>query len=123
MSSSATKIGDEGEQIAVDYLVAKGYKILGRKYACNRGELDIVAQTADVLVFAEVKNYSESSYHDALDALTPKKIKKIIAAAHHYLYENDIADDMQVRFDVVAIDRKGGAITINHIPDAFEADG
>ena len=123
MSSRQQEIGDEGERLAAAYLERHGWKILGRKVRYRVGELDIVAAKADLLAFVEVKNYSESSYHDALDALTPVKIKKIIAAARHFLFENDVAESVQIRFDVVTIDRsRAGAVAINHIEDAFEWD-
>ena len=123
MVSRSTQLGNEGEAMAAAHLQAKGYQILLRQYKCKPGEIDIVAQKDDVLVFVEVKNHSEASYYDALDALTPSKIKKLLRAAEHYLWENHVEDDMQVRFDVVAIDRKAGqAPRIQHIEDAFERD-
>lgn len=123
MSSRSSQIGDEGEQMAADYLTARGYQILARKFVCQQGEIDIVAQKGEVLIFAEVKNYSEASYHDALDALTPLKIKKVIRAAEVYLWQYQVSDNLEIRFDVVAIDRKqGGVPDLKHIPDAFEWD-
>ena len=49
------KLGSNGEQRAADYLISKNYKILHRNWRTRRGEIDIIAQIDDTIVFVEVK--------------------------------------------------------------------
>ena len=123
MSSKSGDLGRRGEEMAAKYLAKKGYRIVARNFKCQPGEIDIVAYDADSLVFVEVKYYSDTAYHDALDALTPSKIKKIIRAAEVYLWQEHVDEGCEVRFDVVAIDRHGGEeLEIKHLQDAFDRD-
>ena len=123
MSSLARQKGAKGEALAALYLEQKGYRILTRNYTCQAGEIDLVSEKEGVLVFVEVKYYSDRSYMDALDSVTPAKIKKVFRACDHYLWTQAVPEDTEVRFDIVAIDETGGDFPhIKHIPDAFERD-
>lgn len=110
--------GNIGEQIAVDYLVKKQYRILQRNYRFEHGEIDIIADDHGVLVFVEVKARRSKQYGDPEDAVTPSKRKQIRKTADGYLFENNI-DDRECRFDVIAIEYDGGNSTIRHLEDAF----
>ena len=115
---SKTKKGAIGEDLAVDYLEKKGYRILQRNYRFEHGEIDIVAEGGNVLVFVEVKARRSKEYGEPEDAITPRKRVKIRATADSYLFENTI-DDKECRFDVIAIDYQQNKTEIRHIEDAF----
>ena len=102
MGRESYDIGQTGEDVAVQYLRAKGYVILERNYHSQQGEIDIIAKDADFLVFVEVKNYSFRSISSPLGAIRRAKKDSIIHAARTYLYKNNIKN-VNCRFDVLSI--------------------
>jgi putative endonuclease len=120
MTFITKKLGDDGEEIAVQYLLDNGYEILERKYVSHKKEVDIIAKSPDdVLVFVEVKTRSNDNFGEPEYALTKSKQKSIIRVAEEYLYEKDIVDT-SVRFDVIGIEfGEDGEPEINHLEHAF----
>jgi putative endonuclease len=112
------KQGSIGEDLAVLFLEKKGFKILARNYRFERGEIDIVAEEGEELVFVEVKARRTSSYGAPEDAVTDEKQEQIRAVAEGYLFEKNI-DNRPCRFDVLAIEFKNGKADVRHIRDAF----
>lgn len=95
-------IGKEGENIAANYLIEKGFEIIERNYQYGHGEIDIVAIDKDYLVFVEVKTRLNLEYGEPEYAINPKKIKQIKKMAELYLFDKEI-EEASCRFDVVAI--------------------
>ena len=114
----AQRTGTAGEDLVVDFLQKKGYRILQRNYRFEHGEIDIVAEDGNVLVFVEVKARRSKEYGEPEDAVTPRKREKIRSTANGYLFENKI-DDKECRFDVIAIDYQQNKTEIRHLIDAF----
>ncbi len=110
--------GSLGESLGVDYLQKKGYRILQQNYRFERGEIDIVAEDGEVLVFVEVKARTSAEYGDPIEAVTPAKQSQIRKVANGYLYEHEI-EDRECRFDVVAIRFQKGKAEIEHYISAF----
>ena len=110
--------GNRGEDLAVDFLMKKGYRILERNFRFERGEMDIIAEDDTMLVFIEVKARRSSLYGDPIDAVTVSKCSQLRKIAEGYLFTHNI-DDRACRFDVIAIDYDGGIPNIRHIEDAF----
>lgn len=94
--------GSEYEAVAADYLEKNGYVILCMNYRCKIGEIDIVAQEEEELVFIEVKYRSTLRLGEPLEAVNARKQAKIRKVCQYYLMEHNI-DDMPIRFDVVGI--------------------
>ncbi len=115
-TSKAT--GDEGELIAVKFLEDKGFRILQRNYRFERGEIDIIAEDSNELVFVEVKSRHSQNFGAPEDAITPKKESHLKRTAEGYLFQNKL-EDKACRFDVIAIDWKGGQPEIRHIKKVF----
>ena len=113
-------IGKEGEDIAAKYLTEKGFEILERNfYYSNHGEIDIVANHNNQLVFIEVKSRLNLEYGEPEYAITRKKIKQIKKMAELYLFDKEI-EEVDCRFDVVAVlleDKSNPKIT--HYENAF----
>lgn len=99
--SAAYKKGLWAEEYAALYLMSKGYKIIKRRYKTAVGEVDLIARKDDVLVFVEVK--ARKHVDDSLFSITPQNKSRITRAAAHYLSENDLGADQNMRFDVIAI--------------------
>ena len=110
--------GAAGEELAARFLEQCGMKILRRNYRYERGEIDIIAEDGDELVFIEVKARRTRSYGEPEDSVTPQKQEQIRTVAEGYLLEHDI-DDRSCRFDVVGIFYHHGKAEINHIKNAF----
>lgn len=117
MSNKQQK-GRIGEDVAVSYLEKKGYRILQRNYRFEHGEIDIIVEDGNILVFVEVKARRSKEFGEPEDSVTTRKREKIRSTANGYLFENNI-DDKECRFDVVAIDYQGNKTEIRHIIDAF----
>ncbi len=95
--------GREGEDRAAAVLKKQGYKILQRNFKSRFGEIDIIAEDDDFLVFVEVKRRSGQSFGTSLEAINPRKKLHIIRSAETYLKANHCLG-RRIRFDVVGID-------------------
>lgn len=94
--------GDDGELRAASYLASRGLAILARNFRTRMGEIDVIAQEGDVLVFVEVRLRSSGSFGGALESITPHKQRRIRAAANMYL--SKLRHAPRCRFDVVLIE-------------------
>ncbi|MFA6570364.1 MAG: YraN family protein [Bacteroidota bacterium] len=116
--SSVSK-GSQSENIACDFLVAKGYKIIKKNFHFGKtGEIDIIAEDKGVLVFCEVKSKYKDAFGNPLEWITPKKQFKIRKVAEGYLYVNKIVDK-DCRLDVIVIDFTVNPFKIEHLINAF----
>ena len=119
MGMESYQAGRKGEEIAAEYLINLGYKILERNFHSQQGEIDLIAQDKSTLVFVEVKNYSFRSYGSAVGAVRKGKRESIVHAARTYLFKNNLKD-VNCRFDVVTIFRKRtGSQVIELYKNAF----
>ena len=96
-------VGASHEELAADYLKREGYKILCMNFRSYFGEIDIVAMDGDVLVFCEVKYRSRAAAGAPWEAVNIRKQERICRTADFYRLRFGVRDDVQVRFDVVAI--------------------
>ncbi len=118
---STKSIGDLGERYTVKYLKKRGCKICARNYRKPYGELDIVADDGDYLIFVEVKTRHINSMTKASDAVDKRKIRRIINTASAYLAENKL--ERFCRFDVAEVyldSQTLKPVNINYIENAFE---
>jgi putative endonuclease len=111
-----------GEEIAANFLIARGFRILERNYRCKGGEVDIIARDPgdNTLVFIEVKTRRGLAYGVPQLAVTPFKQRQISKAALTWLSKNRLLDS-NARFDVIAILlAPDGRHQVEHIVNAFE---
>lgn len=111
------KLGAEKEEIAVNFLKEQGYHILCQNYYAKAGEIDIIAKQKEYLVFIEVKYRNNESKGTPEEAITPRKIRRMIQVAKYYLKENYDSDEIACRFDVITILENN----IRLIQDAFDS--
>ena len=109
--------GKLGEELAVNYLIGKGYEILERNWRNQHKEIDIIAKDGMDLVVVEVKARQTDEYGGPDEAVTQQKRSRLVEAANAYLFKNDL--DMSTRFDIISIIFKDGEPVIEHIEDAF----
>ena len=119
---SPRKSGDDAERIAERYLTRQGLKLLSRNYHCRYGEIDLIMQHAEALVFVEVKlrktTLGKVRFGGGLASITPSKQAKIIATAQHYL--SSLKQPPPCRFDAVVLN----GLNLNDVewlPNAFGA--
>lgn len=112
------EFGREGEDIAVQYLEAKGYKIIQRNYACYFGEIDIIAQDREEFVFIEVKARKSKQYGFPVEAVDKKKRKHMTKAIAYYVMKNRMEQKL-IRIDVIEVYRKNRFDRIRHIKNVM----
>ncbi len=108
--------GLRGEAMAEEHLLKKGMTLLARRYRAADGEIDLVMQDGDVVVFVEVKARPSGQPGAGLLAVTPAKQRRMTHAALAFLLEREWMA-RSVRFDVVEITARG----ILHVENAFQA--
>lgn len=110
--------GNIGEDIVAKYLEEKGYKIIERNFRCKLGEIDIIAQDKEEIVFIEVKTRKILSYGNPADSVNQPKQKHIYKASEYYLLINNKLDDF-TRIDVIEVYLNNAGYKINHIKKAI----
>lgn len=95
------KTGTAYENIAANYLMKKGISIIERNYRISQGEVDLIGEDREQIIFFEVKYRKTASYGEPWEAVSNHKRKKICSVARQYCYSKGICK--QVRFDIVSI--------------------
>jgi putative endonuclease len=113
---AAFRLGISAESRAAMFLIAKGYRILARRFKTPLGEIDIVARRRRTLVFVEVKARERADA--AAEAVTGRGQQRIVAAAELWLARNPADAGREIRFDVILV--TPGSIP-QHIRNAFDA--
>ena len=98
---AAFRTGLSAESRAAAYLIAKGYRILARRFRTPHGEIDIVARRRNLVAFVEVK--ARASLDEAAFAVTPRQQARIVNAAQAWLASHPEHAEFELRFDVVLI--------------------
>jgi putative endonuclease len=112
----AFRVGISAESRAAALLIAKGFRILARRFRSPVGEIDIVARRRHLLVFVEVK--ARERLDDAAWSVTERQRARIIAAAEAWLADHPDASIQDIRFDAMLV--APGRMP-QHIPAAFDA--
>ncbi|MEM7402256.1 MAG: YraN family protein [Pseudomonadota bacterium] len=108
--------GNIAEDQACEFLQKQGLKLIEKNYTCRTGEIDLIMQDKQALVFVEVRYRAKNEYGSALDSVDQHKIKKLISAANHYITNQYI--DQPMRFDVIGFDASNKP---NWVKNAFSA--
>ncbi len=121
--------GRRAEQDACRYLQQQGLRLVERNYACNCGEIDLIMQDRDTLVFVEVRYRKNPRFGSAAESVDWRKQDKLSATAAHYLQTHPKAARQACRFDVIALSGQGAGDSqerhqqpnVDWIPNAFQA--
>ena len=113
-------LGRLGEDVATRFLEKKGYQIIERNFRCRLGEIDIIAEIDEYLVFVEVKSrYQSSLMINPLISMTKSKCYRIRLLAKTYLQQHQVRSK-QPRFDVISIIFENQKrYDLEHIENAF----
>jgi putative endonuclease len=117
------RVGQEGEAAAEQYLRRIGYRIVAKNLRSSLGELDLVAEDGQVLVFVEVKARRTEEFGGAVHAVHRQKQEKLIQLASQYLARYHLTNRL-CRFDVVLLQGdEASTPQVEHIQNAFEVSG
>lgn len=115
-------LGRWGESLAAEYLRRKRYTIVAANYRCRFGEIDLIAENRDFLIFVEVKLRKNARFAKAMEFVDQHKQERLRQTAAMYLSQYET--QKQPRFDVIEIYAPEGAETrrprVRHWEDAFE---
>ena len=120
MTDARQELGKSGEDLACLELLSRGYVISARRYRTRHGEIDIIAEDGETVVFVEVKMKSSADCGLAAESVTPWKQRRVVRMAIDYIARHNL-HERPIRFDVVAIDVIQGTTQVSVIPGAFDA--
>jgi len=118
-------LGVAGEARAGEHLEELGFRIVAKNHRTRRGEVDLIAEKGELLVFAEVRTRSTAKFGAPEETVDPRKQKRIILAARDFLSRYE-GGERAIRFDVIAVledAREPSGLSLRHLPDAFDAGG
>jgi len=119
VSPGRRALGAFGERLAAAHLEAKGYRIRARNFRCREGEIDIVAEDGDCLVFVEVRTRRGDAFGTPAESVTVAKERRLLTVARAYLQEHPDVPVNQ-RIDVVAVElSRGRLLAVQHIEGAI----
>jgi putative endonuclease len=123
MKGTRKQLGDAGEEIAARELTRRGYTVCKRNWRCPEGELDIVAEQGESLVFVEVRTRRGDRFGTPEESITPAKRAHLIAAAQAYLQAHSL-QGCDWRIDVVAVEmsERGQLERVDVIENAIEGN-
>jgi putative endonuclease len=123
MKGARKRLGDAGEEIATRELVRRGYVVRERNWRCPEGELDMVAEQGQMLVFVEVRTRRGDRFGTPEESITLAKRAHLIAAAQAYLQAHSL-QDRDWRIDVVAVEMsaQGRLWRVDVIENAIEGN-
>ena len=119
MTKERLELGKFGEELAYKKIKRLGYKKIIRNYRCSLGEVDLIANDGDTLVFIETKTRKGKSVGYAKEAVNARKKLQLSKVALFYMKSNNCCET-KARFDVIAISLVGGKPLIEVVQNAFD---
>jgi len=114
-------IGKETEALACDYLQARGLRLLERNFLVPQGEIDLIMEDQQSLIFVEVRFRRNNHFGSGAETVTHSKQRKLLTAAACYLQGHPQQANRPARFDVVSMCLENSHYSINWIKNAFQA--
>lgn len=113
-NKSLKEIGRYGENVAVNFLEKSEYLIISRNFFCKQGEIDIIAQKEDEIIFCEVKTRTNRKFGNPREGVNFYKKSHMWNSARYFLYINNLID-RYIRFDVIEVFIDKNKTYVNHI--------
>lgn len=113
------RVGRQKERFACKYLQKEGLHLIQANYYCRLGEIDLIMEDQDSLVFVEVRYREADDFGTAIESITPAKQKRIIRAAQHYLQSLSEFEEHYCRFDVIGLSGSKSEQEVTWIKNAF----
>jgi putative endonuclease len=119
MRRAKDAVGQYGERVAVDYLVAQGMHLLDRNWRCSAGEIDAIVRDGPAIVFVEVKTRRSNAFGTPAEAVGWAKQARLRRLAAMWLAASGIRAP-EIRFDLVSVlPQRAGAAGVEHLRSAF----
>ncbi len=116
--------GKRGEELAAALLTSQGFRIVAKNHRSRRGEVDLIAEKGELLVFAEVRARATDAFGGPEETVDARKQQRVVLAARDFLMRAPPElSERAIRFDVIAVVGDGPAPALRHIPNAFDAGG
>lgn len=113
--------GAWAEDMALAFVVKQGLREVKRNYRCRYGEIDLILDHANTLVFAEVRYRAAGALVSATESISSAKQRRLLASAEHYLQRRGENDQRDCRFDVLAVSGRAPNPDVLWLRDAFQA--
>ena len=115
------KAGQLAEIMACQFLCDKGLKLVTKNYHCRYGEIDLIMQQEQTIVFVEVRSRKLNNLVDSASSVNWSKQQKLQRTAENYLQKNNVHSSIPARFDVIAVTHNPNQeIKIDWIQNAFD---
>lgn len=111
------ELGKKGEDLAVEFLLKKGYEIVTRNFVYQKAEVDIIARKENILAIVEVKTRSTPDFGNPQEFLKGRQIQRLVKAVDYFVTDHNL--DVEVRFDIIAIIKNQSGTRLEHLEDAF----
>ncbi len=95
--------GNNAETLALSHLKKLGLTLVTQNYHCKFGEVDLIVNDENTLVFVEVRFRKSDRFGSALESVTKSKQEKIVTTARHYIAKHRLGESRPIRFDVIGI--------------------
>lgn len=116
---TTTDTGNYAEELAKEYLCKQGLRLIERQYRSKLGEIDLIMQERQTLVFVEVRYRETDEFGAPEETITASKQRRLIKTAQFYQQTHAFTENLYSRFDVVAILGSKPNLKITWIPNAF----
>jgi len=113
--------GQQAEDVALEYLEYQGLKLLTRNYHASGGEIDLIMQDGETIIFIEVRYRANSYHHNPAESIDPEKCRRIINTSQRFLQANRKMTALDCRFDVIVLSGSLDSPAIEWINNAFQA--
>lgn len=121
MPSERSTFGDFAERVAAAHLESKGYQIITSKFRVREGEVDLVAQRNGMLVLVEVKARRGTAMGSALEGVSPRKARRLLAAGEVFAARHpELPADRRIDLIAIDLDRSGRVVSLEHVESAIE---
>lgn len=121
LKGSTQEAGQLAEQAALEHLEQHQLTLITRNWRCRGGELDLVMQEGDTVVFVEVRYRRDDRFGGAIESVDARKRSRLILAAQKYLQQHTRWQKHPCRFDVVALKSASTMPHVEWIKNAFDA--
>jgi len=116
--SQTGMLGNRAEKLAARYLAKQGFTLIEKNYNCRFGEIDLVMQHGEYLVFVEVRYRKNADFGGALESIDQRKQSKLRRSAEYYLLRHK-SGDCACRFDILCLEGNLLKPSYNWIQNAF----
>ncbi len=123
MRNSRVDRGRKGEDVALKFLMNKGYRVVDRNFRWRGGEIDIIVKKKHTLVFVEVRSFSSDKMEmDPVETIGPAKVNKLLNTALLYVESHPEFHDYDLRFDVIGVKFNKDRVEIRYIENAIRKE-